>query len=288
MIHPASPLAVLALLSLASASCKPMSTEAVAVDLRVTVEDQATPRDTIEADEAQAEAGPTPVGSEPTPIALKHLIGEVDPASDPLFARIPPAYLGGSRVWAHKDAVAALTAMADAAAADGVTLKAVSAFRSFADQKRIWENKWSGATRVDGGRLPDTHPDPAARARKILEQSSMPGTSRHHWGTDFDLNDLTNAYFSSGEGKRAYDWLQTNAPRFGFCQTYTAKGPDRPNGYEEEKWHWSYMPVAGAYLAAYPRVVGYDHISGFEGAETARSIDVIASYVQGVDPACAS
>ncbi len=224
---------------------------------------------------------------EPAPaIALNYLIGDVNPANDPAFARIPDKYLGGSRVWGHAEAVAALTRMGDAAAADGVSLKAVSAFRSFSDQTRIWNNKWNGTTRVEGGRLPDTHPDPKARALKILEQSSMPATSRHHWGTDFDLNALNNAHFASGEGKRAYDWLQANAASFGFCQTYTVKGPERPNGYEEEKWHWSYTPVASRYLATYPGVVGYDHIKGFEGAATARDIDVIANYVEGINPAC--
>lgn len=229
---------------------------------------------------------PTPPAPPPPDIPLHYLIGDVDPASDPTFARIPQKYLGGSRVWGHAEAVDALVAMGDAAAADGISLKAVSAFRSFSDQRRIWNDKWNGATRVDGGRLPDTHPDPAARARKILEMSSMPATSRHHWGTDFDLNDLNNSYFASGEGKRVYDWLQANAASYGFCQTYTAKGPDRPHGYEEERWHWSYMPVASRYLAAYPHVVGYDHITGFDGAETARDIGVIANYVEGINPAC--
>ncbi len=64
----------------------------------------------------------------------------------------------------------------------------------------------------------------------------MPG-ARHHWGTDFDLNALNNAYFNTKDGKRIYDWLTQHAAEFGFCQPYTAKGgPDgRPIGYEEEK-----------------------------------------------------
>ncbi|RYG21754.1 MAG: hypothetical protein EON93_25660, partial [Burkholderiales bacterium] len=64
-------------------------------------------------------------------VPLKYLIGDVDPAKDPKFARIPEKYLGGSRVWGHKDAVAAFVRMADDAAANGYELKAVSAFRSF-------------------------------------------------------------------------------------------------------------------------------------------------------------
>ena len=49
----------------------------------------------------------------------------------------------------------------------------------------------------------------------------MPSTSRHHWGTDIDLNSLNNSYFSSGKGLKEYDWLTTNANHYGFYQVYT-------------------------------------------------------------------
>ncbi len=75
----------------------------------------------------------------------------------------------------------------------------------------------------------------------ILLYSSMPGTSRHHWGTDFDINELKNSYYDKGDGKIVYTWLKQHAHKYGFCQPYT-KG--RKKGYEEEKWHWSYIPVA--------------------------------------------
>ncbi len=219
-------------------------------------------------------------------VALKYLIGDVDPANDPMFARIPEKYIGGTRVWGHKDAVEAFVRMAEGAAVNGYHLKIVSAFRSFSDQKQIWEDKWTGKTLVEKGKLPQTKPDPKARALKILEFSSMPGTSRHHWGTDFDLNNLTNAYFNTRDGKRVYDWLTQHAADYGFCQVYTAKGADRPAGYEEEKWHWSYMPVASWYLKQYPVDVGYERLTGFLGSDAAQGIDVIKNYVQGINPEC--
>jgi len=233
-------------------------------------EDQAAPED------------PTAPGH----VALNLLIGDVDPSKDPNFARIPDQYIGGSRVWGHKDAVEAFVRMAEDANVNGYQLKAVSAFRSFSDQKQIWEDKWTGKTLVEKGKLPNTVPDPKKRALKILEFSSMPGTSRHHWGTDFDLNSLNNAYFETRDGKRVYDWLTEHAAAYGFCQVYTAKGADRPTGYEEEKWHWSYIPVASWYLKQYPVDVGYDRLKGFEGASAAKDIDVIRNYVQGINPAC--
>jgi D-alanyl-D-alanine dipeptidase len=221
----------------------------------------------------------------PRHVKLDYLIGKVDPANDPSFTRIPERYLGGTRVWGHKDAVAAFVRMAEAAAVNGYTLKVVSAFRSFDDQKQIWEDKWNGKTLVGGKKLPQSTPDPKARALKILEFSSMPGTSRHHWGTDFDLNSLNNSYFNTRDGKRIHDWLTAHAAEYGFCQVYSAKSDGR-TGYEEEKWHWSYMPIASWYLQQYPVDVGYERLAGFEGAGSAKDIDVIGKYVQGINPDC--
>ncbi len=283
MLRVLTPLAVLALAACAEESATQVNI-AVTGD-RLAVGEPQQPAELV------SEPDPAPPVAEPAPaapghVALKYLIGNVDPASDPAFARIPEKYLGGSRVWGHKDAVEAFVRMAEAADANGYELKIISAFRSFGDQKQIWEDKWTGKTLVERGKLPQTKPDPKARAIKILEFSSMPGTSRHHWGTDFDLNSLNNSYFKSGEGKRTYDWLTLHAAEYGFCQVYSAKGADRPNGYEEEKWHWSYMPVASWYLKQYPVDVGYERLTGFEGAAVAKDIDVTKNYVQGINPEC--
>lgn len=236
-----------------------------------------------------APAAPSPEPAKPSGahVAVKYLIGDIDPAKDPMFAKIPEKYLGGSRVWGHKDAVAAFVRMAEDAEANGYKLKAVSAFRSFSDQKQIWEDKWNGKTIVGGKKLNVSTPDPKARALKILEFSSMPATSRHHWGTDFDINSVSPAYFNTKDGKRIYDWLTSHAPQYGFCQVYSPKGAGgRATGYEEEKWHWSYMPVASWYLKQYPVDVGYEHIKGFDGSTAAKDIDVIRTYVQSINPEC--
>jgi LAS superfamily LD-carboxypeptidase LdcB len=119
--------------------------------------------------------------------------------------------------------------MAAAAQKEGITLKVISGARNFNMQKVIWERKWNA-------RRPNFKTDKET-ALDILKYSSMPGTSRHHWGTDLDINSLEPSYFASGKGKKEYDWLQKNAGTFGFCQTYDNKANTGRTGYSEEKWH---------------------------------------------------
>lgn len=214
---------------------------------------------------------------------VPYLLGRFEPAAHAAFAPVPAARANREGMYLRRDALAAFTQMADAAARDGVTLRIVSATRNFSAQQKLWEDKWTGRTLVAGRDL-STERDLEARARAVLTFSAMPGASRHHWGTDIDLNALNDSYFQRGEGARVYAWLRDNASRFGFCQPYTPKGEARPTGHDEEKWHWSYRPVSQPLLAAYARRVVADSIRGFQGAEQAGF--VIREYVMGVDAGC--
>lgn len=117
-----------------------------------------------------------------------------------------------------------------------------SAFRSFSDQKHIWESKYTGKTPMSvsiQGKTDDQIAD------IILRYSSAPGTSRHHWGTDLDLNSLDNSYFKKGgAGEKLYEWLLENAEKYGFCQPYNEHSERGNKGYYEERWHWSYKPIS--------------------------------------------
>ncbi len=162
----------------------------------------------------------------------------------------------------------------------GIDLFVLSGYRSFADQKRIWENKFSGKTKVAGKDL-STEKNPRNKVLAILTYSSMPGTSRHHWGTDFDIafsknnqpDALLNRSWETGKGKEAYTWLTQNASRFGFCQPYQ-ESPEKRNprtftyGYNEEKWHWSYKPVSRDFTIAYKEQMDGLKPAGFSGADT--------------------
>ncbi|MEL6944265.1 MAG: M15 family metallopeptidase, partial [Bacteroidota bacterium] len=177
--------------------------------------------------------------------------------------------------------------MYEAAKKERIKLQIRSATRNFANQKRIWEAKWTGKRLIENGEnLAKTTPDAEQRALKILRFSSMPSTSRHHWGTDIDLNAFTNAYFEKGEGKKIYEWLQANARNYGFCQPYSPKDEKRPDGYNEEKWHWSYLPVALPLTNFAKDSLKNELISGFKGSEAAVKIGVVEKYVLGINEEC--
>lgn len=238
------------------------------------------------------------VTRDPTPVSLAEplwlgrdslsrtavLTGRFDPARDTNFVVLDAVYTDGDGEYLlRREAAAALERLVDAARAEGVELRVKSATRNFERQAQIWEAKWTGERLLAGGLnlaksgLPDT-----AKARKILLYSSMPGTSRHHWGTDVDLNAFTNEYFDEGRGAEEYEWLRRNAADYGFSQPYTSKEGGR-TGYEEERWHWSYAPLAIPLLRAYNAEIDYSAIEGFAGAETAAEVEAIDEYVLGVN-----
>lgn len=217
---------------------------------------------------------------------LDYIRGKFDPAQHPDFVKIPLKYADREGRYLHRETYEAFLKMWEAARQDGVNLKIISATRNFNAQKGIWEAKWTGRRKVGGKDLSQTIPDVAKRAYKILEYSSMPGTSRHHWGTDIDLNALVNSHFEKGEGLKTYQWLTANAAAYGFCQPYSPKGSERPHGYNEEKWHWSYLPIALPLTKQAELQLKNDMISGFAGAEAASQIDVVQKYVLGINPEC--
>jgi len=216
------------------------------------------------------------------PVDKNYLLGKFEPSTHPKFVKLNDQHAQGSAKggYLRKETYEAFKRMSDAARKDGVELIIISATRNYESQKRIWENKWEGRTMVEGKNL-TTVKDPKERARLILLYSSMPSTSRHHWGTDVDLNFLENSYFEHGNGLMIYQWLKNHAAEYGFCQPYTSKAGGR-TGYEEERWHWSYLPLSGRFLDAYNKQITHQDINGFAGCSVAASIDVINNYVNGI------
>lgn len=163
--------------------------------------------------------------------------------------------LFGEGINLRKAAHDAFLEMKKAAFSDGYDIKIVSSYRDFYRQEGIWERKYLSYTE-------DERLSPLKAIDKIIEYSTIPGTSRHHWGTDIDIIDgypkasgdvLVPEKFESGgpyEGLKL--WLDENSEKFGFYLVYT-KDPRR-RGFKYEPWHYSYAPLSIPMLTAYRKL----------------------------------
>ena len=141
--------------------------------------------------------------------------------------------------------------MEAAAKRDGIYLKIVSAYRGFERQKLIWNNKYEKFTN-------DFSLEPEKAISEIIRFSTVPGTSRHHWGTDIDIIDgnfpdeenvlVSEKFEKDGLFYKVKNWLDNNSENFGFYLTYT--NDKNRKGFEFEPWHYSYKPVSVKYYRA--------------------------------------
>tara|TARA_R110002167_G_scaffold42097_7_gene128201 strand:- start:293 stop:1027 length:735 start_codon:yes stop_codon:yes gene_type:complete len=160
--------------------------------------------------------------------------------------------LYGEGINLRKEAHDAFVAMKNAAYQDGIDLKIVSSYRSFDHQTAIWERKFIKYT-------DDDHMTPIDAIDKIIEYSTIPGTSRHHWGTDIDVVDGNQKVDGDvlvpekyGEGRPYADfkkWMDGNSEKFDFYLVYT-DDPKR-RGFKYEPWHFSYAPISIPMLKAF-------------------------------------
>ncbi len=233
--------------------------------------------------EVQEGSGTEPVRNHLFPIDPKaYLLGHFRPDTTTDFVHLPGRLTRG-RAYLRTEAAEALELMAQAARDDGVHLTVISATRTFQQQRAIWNGKFTGSRRSGGRNLARELPDSTERCQAILQYSSAPGTSRHHWGTDVDLNSTDPAYWRTGKGLVALKWLDHNAHKYGFFMAYP---PDRDHGYRYEPWHWSYQPLARPLLRDhYHRLVSEKDLDGFLGAGHVRRLPWREWYVNGVSEA---
>ncbi|MBV1922857.1 MAG: M15 family metallopeptidase [Flavobacteriaceae bacterium] len=154
----------------------------------------------------------------------------------------------------HKETAEAFDKMKAAAAKENISIELVSAYRSFDRQKQIFEKKYK--------RFTTQGLSPIDAIRKIIEYSTIPGTSRHHWGTDIDIIDANvprpknvlepQHFHGNGPFCKLKDWLNIHAESFGFFEVYT----DNPNrkGFKYEPWHFSYALVSKPMLQEYKKL----------------------------------
>ena len=122
----------------------------------------------------------------------------------------------------------------------------------------------------------------------FIRETTFPSFFSYHFSyvTCSGFFSKNNDWFVKGEGLKLYTWLQKHAHEYGFCQPYSKLGSDRSTGYLEEKWHWTYVPVADMITQQVSLSLSNDMISGFLGHKTAANIDVVSNYMLGISPAC--
>ena len=203
------------------------------------------------------------------------LLGKFDYKKDSNFSIVSSKY-SSKTIYLRNEVLQKFDQMYDAALKDGIKLVIISGTRSFNHQKYIWDRKWAkNILKMDS----------ISTVKEIMKYSSMPSTSRHHWGTDIDLNSLENSYFEKGEGKKIFDWLVANAFKYGFHMTYDNQEETKRTGYKMEKWHWSYMPISKQFLIQFNEYVKCENISSFKGSKFAchPKVDVIKNFVNGIN-----
>ena len=125
----------------------------------------------------------------------------------------------------REEAAHALEAMFAAAKEEqGLTLVAVSGYRSYGRQASIFQRKVNSVGK-----------------KKALLLVAPPGASEHQLGLAMDLGtkkdtSLSEAFFDTPEGK----WLAENCCRFGFIIRYKKEWTEI-TGYAYEPWHVRYV-----------------------------------------------
>ncbi len=160
--------------------------------------------------------------------------------------------LHGKGINLRKEAHDSFLAMKKAAYSDGIDIKIVSSYRNFYRQEAIFERKYITYTEEDGMK-------PIDAIDKIIEYSTIPGTSRHHWGTDIDIVDgyrkvegdvLVPSKFEAGGPYEDFKkWMDGNSKKFDYHIVYT-DDPKR-KGFKYEPWHYSYAPISIPMLTAF-------------------------------------
>lgn len=113
-------------------------------------------------------------------------------------------------------------AMQQSAAAVGIVLQLVSAYRSHAYQQALFRRKLARGIRI----------------AEILQVNAAPGFSEHHSGRALDLTTpglppLEECF----EDSAAFAWLQAHAKGFGFRLSFPR---NNAFGVLYEPWHWYY------------------------------------------------
>jgi LAS superfamily LD-carboxypeptidase LdcB len=218
-----------------------------------------------------------PLWSQQRQFTLEQLTGRSDPE------------LHGEGINLLKEAHDAFLEMKKAAYQDGIDIKVVSSYRSYERQRDIFERKYIAFT--------EEGMEPLEAIDSIIEYSTIPGTSRHHWGTDADLIDASKPASGDvlvadkfGEGGPFSDfktWMDAHSEDYGFHLVYTDN--PRRRGFKYEPWHYSYAPLSIPMLAAFRkmnimRILEDDDFLGSEHLTTGFIHTYITDNILDINP----
>jgi len=107
----------------------------------------------------------------------------------------------------------------------GVTLKAVSGYRSYQTQNNLYNNKVKSV----------------GSKTKADEYVARPGASEHQLGLAMDVGQKDKVSLTAGFGStKGGKWVRENCWRFGFIIRYD-EGWEEITGYKFEPWHVRYV-----------------------------------------------
>ncbi len=212
-----------------------------------------------------------------------------DISEDELMGKGSPDLTKTSSYKLRPEAAIAFEKMRQAALKDGIVFKVVSSYRDYNHQNRIWERKYK--------RFLNSGLKPLPAIKKIIEYSTIPGTSRHHWGTDIDIVDagptvsgdvlVPSKFHGNGPYCKFKQWMDLHANNFDFYLVYT----DNYNrkGFNYEPWHYSYKPLSLNYLKQYENLAIKDKLQkanllGSEHFTEAFVEDYISSNIMDINP----
>ncbi|NVJ60462.1 MAG: M15 family metallopeptidase [Gammaproteobacteria bacterium] len=191
----------------------------------------------------------------------------------------------------HKDVIAQLEKLMSDLSKVGLTIRILSHWRSFEYQLGIWLKKWNGqATILDRNSKPLNPADLSIddKISSLFFWSALPGLSRHHWGTDFDIflaEPINNNYCvelipqefkTGGICEHLNNWLDSNLAQYQFYRPYDR---DR-GGVSPEPWHISFKPIAQTLQKKISAAEAADVIMGSEIPEKRKLLKLIPDYIK--------
>ena len=110
----------------------------------------------------------------------------------------------------------------------GYYLMVTSSYRSYKDQKEIYESRKN-----------------SQGEKKADQTAARPGHSEHQTGLVIDMTSKNEPYADEFTKSEAYQWLKENAYKYGWIERYE-ENKTYLTGYSPESWHWRYVGLEAA------------------------------------------